>query len=102
MGSMSELVMTAVGQIFDGAKDVSFTAIPPQALWITVFGTIGAIIVGVLGLLTSINNSKKIQEVHVLVNNQLKEYKEKVAEILALEKQKSRDEGIADQKDLDK
>ena len=102
MGSMPELVMTAVGQVFDGAKDVTFTAIPPQVPWVTVFGTVGGIVIGAMGLIASIINRMKIQEVHILVNSQFSAYKAQVAELLAFEKQKSRDQGIADTEKIQK
>lgn len=90
---ISTVTSQSAGQVFDGAKDVSFSPVSPNVLWFNAFGTVGAIIVAGLSLMSSLVNQKKIQEVHVLVNSQFAEYKEKVAQILALEKAASRTEG---------
>jgi H+/gluconate symporter-like permease len=72
---------------------VSYTAVDPMVIYAGFVSSATAVIVATLGVWSSYVNKRKIQEVHVLVNSQFQEYKESVARILALEKEKSRSEG---------
>jgi H+/gluconate symporter-like permease len=72
---------------------VSYTAVDPMVIYAGFVSSATAVIVACLGVWSSYVNKKKIQEVHVLVNSQFQEYKDSVARILILEKEKSRGEG---------
>lgn len=80
-------------EIFDGAKSVTFTAVPPEVPWLSALGSIATVIVAALSVVASLVNKRKIEEVHILVNSQFSDYKQRVAELLALEKALSKEQG---------
>ena len=88
---LSLAAVDSAKQVFGGADTVSFTPVPPDVIWLNAFGTIGAILVAAMGLLSSMFNHRKIQEIHVLVNSQTQLLRERV---LFLEKQASKAEGV--------